>query len=42
MLVSSDEYTAKYMEDNWEVFPEASLKAIFGKVLANAKNFASL
>jgi EF-hand domain-containing protein 1 len=42
MLVSTDEYTAKYMEDNSEAFPEASLAAIFSKVLAPARNFPSL
>jgi hypothetical protein len=42
MLVSTDEYTAKYMEDNCEVFPESSLAGIFGKVLAPARNFPSL
>jgi hypothetical protein len=42
MLASTDEYTAKYMEDNDEVFPEASLKAIMAKITAPAKNFGSL
>ena len=42
MLVSSDEYTAKYMEDNGSVFPEASLDHIFAKILAPAKKFPSL
>lgn len=42
MLVSVDEYTAKYMEDNTEVFPEASLKAIMAKITAPARAFPSL
>jgi hypothetical protein len=28
MLVKADEYTEKYMEDNAEVFPEASLDSL--------------
>lgn len=42
MLVSADEYTEKYMEDNPEVFPEASLDSIVRKIKAPARNFASL
>lgn len=42
MLISSDEYTQKYMEDNGEVFPEASYRAIIEKIKAPAKNYPSL
>lgn len=42
MLISSDEYTEKYMEDNGEVFPEASYRAIIAKIKAPAKNYPSL
>jgi len=28
MLVKADEYTEKYMEDNADVFPEASLDSL--------------
>jgi hypothetical protein len=38
MLVSSDEYTEKYMEDNGEVFPEASYKVIMNKIKAGCKD----
>jgi EF-hand domain-containing protein 1 len=42
MLVSTDEYTAKYMEDNGDVFPEADLQAIYSKIMAGSRKFASL
>ncbi len=42
MLISSDEYTQKYMEDNGEVFPEASHHAIIAKIKAPARNYPSL
>jgi hypothetical protein len=42
MLVSCDEYTEKYMEDNGDVFPEASFRNIVNKIKAPAKNFKSL
>ena len=42
MLISADEYTEKYMEDNSDVFPEASLRSIIGKIKAPAKNFPTL
>ncbi len=42
MLISADEYTEKYMEDNGEVFPEASFRAIIAKIKAPAKNYPSL
>jgi len=28
MLVKADEYTEKYMEDNADVFPEASIESL--------------
>lgn len=42
MLVSCDEYTEKYMEDNSDVFPEASFRSIINKIKAPAKKFSSL
>lgn len=42
MLLSADEYTEKYMEDNSDVFPEASLRAIIEKIKAPAANYPSL
>lgn len=42
MLVSADEYTEKYMEDNSDVFPEASFRAIINKIKAPASRFPSL
>jgi hypothetical protein len=42
LLISSDEYTQKYIKDNGEVFPEASYRAIIAKIKAPAKNYPSL
>lgn len=42
MLVSCDEYTEKYMEDNGDQFPEATYKALMKKIKAPAVNFPSL
>jgi hypothetical protein len=42
MLVSCDHYTEKYMEDNSDVFPEASLANIIRKIKAGAKANESL
>lgn len=42
MLTSSDEYTEKYMQDNGDIFPEASFKAIIAKIKAPAKNYPDL
>jgi EF-hand domain-containing protein 1 len=42
MLTSADEYTEKYMEDNGDVFPEASFRAVIRKIKAGASNFDSL
>lgn len=42
MLMSADEYTEKYMEDNPDNFPEASVEHIFAKIKEGAKDHASL
>jgi hypothetical protein len=42
MLTSSDEYTEKYMQDNGDIFPEASIKAIISKIKAPARNYPNL
>jgi len=42
MLISSDEYTEKYMEDNGDVFPEASFRSIISKIKAPSKDYPSL
>jgi hypothetical protein len=42
MLMSADEYTEKYMEDNHAQFPEASLHHIIEKIKAPARNYPSL
>ena len=42
MLMSSDEYTAKYQEDNGDQFPEASVKSIIRKIQAPAKGYPSM
>jgi len=41
-LVSADEYTEKYMEDNPDQFPEASMDRIILKIKKLSKNYASL
>jgi hypothetical protein len=41
-LVSADEYTEKYMEDNPDVFPEASVDAIMAKIKKPAFKHANL
>ena len=41
-LVSADEYTEKYMEDNPDQFPEASQDKIIMKIKKLASNYASL
>lgn len=41
-LVSADDYTEKYMEDNPDLFPEASIENIIAKIKKLAKNYASL
>ena len=42
MLMSCDEYTEKYMEDNSNVFPEASLTSIINKIKAPARNYPDM
>lgn len=42
MLMSADEYTEKYMEDNEQNFPEASISEVLGKIKAGAKDSANL
>ena len=42
MLISADQYTEKYMEDNADVFPEASTRSILSKIRENGKSFPSL
>mmetsp|Transcript_12989 Transcript_12989/g.17519 ORF Transcript_12989/g.17519 Transcript_12989/m.17519 type:complete len:249 (+) Transcript_12989:1220-1966(+) len=41
-LVSADEYTEKYMEDNPDMFPESDMGQIFNKIKKQARNYASL
>jgi hypothetical protein len=41
-LVKADEYTEKYMEDNGDVFPEASIDSLIQKVKLGAKNYSTL
>lgn len=38
MLMSSDNYTEKYMQDNHEVFPEASTSILMNKIKAGCKD----
>lgn len=42
MLMSADEYTEKYMEDNGGNFPEASVASILEKIKAGAKDTSNL
>jgi len=42
MLMSADEYTEKYMEDNPDIFPEASVEVVLNKIKAGASEHASL
>lgn len=41
-LVSSDNYTEKYMEDNTDQFPESDLSLIVRKIKANAAKYPDL
>ena len=41
-LISADEYTEKYMEDNSDSFPEASLDKILAKIKKPANKYPSL
>ena len=38
-LMKADEYTEKYMEDNSQQFPEASVEHIFQKIVKGANKF---
>jgi hypothetical protein len=40
--MSADEYTEKYMEDNPDQYPEASVEHIFAKIKLGAKEHGSL
>ena len=42
MLCSADQYTEKYMQDNGEVFPEASYKNVIAKIKSGASKFNSM
>lgn len=42
MLCSCDQYTEKYMQDNGEVFPEASYHNLLAKIKAGASKFDSM
>lgn len=42
MLIKADEYTEKYMEDNSNAFPEASIDAILDKIRKGAAKHGSL
>ena len=41
-MLSADEYTEKYMEDNCDVFPESNLDLIISKIKSAARNYPSL
>lgn len=41
-LLKADEYTEKYMEDNSQIFPEASIEHILEKIVKGAKGHANL
>ena len=41
-LLSADEYTEKYMEDNCDNFPESNLDLIISKIKAASRNYPSL
>jgi hypothetical protein len=41
-LISADEYTEKYMEDNTDFFPESSLDNIINKIKKPAVKYPSL
>ena len=42
MLARADEYTEKYMEDNSQIFPEASSDVIIDKIKRGAKEHANM
>lgn len=41
-LLKADEYTEKYMEDNPNEFPQASIEHILEKIIKGARGFSSL
>jgi hypothetical protein len=41
-LLKADEYTEKYMEDNPDIFPQASLNAVVAKIKKGGQAFKSL
>lgn len=41
-LMTPDEYTAKYMEDNPEIFPEANIARVINKIKKGASGYNSL
>ena len=41
-LIKADEYTEKYMEDNPDFFPEASLDRIINKIIKGGQAYPSL
>jgi hypothetical protein len=41
-LLKADEYTEKYMEDNQEQFPQASLGLVINKIKRGASSYKSL
>ena len=41
-LLKADEYTEKYMEDNPEVFPEASMVNVLQKIKKGASAYGTL
>lgn len=41
-LISCDEYTEKYMEDNPDQFPEANIECVLNKIRSLARNYRSL
>lgn len=42
LLNDCDEYTHKYMEDNWDVFPQASFDLVMEKIKSGAACYPSL
>lgn len=41
-MLKADEYTEKYMEDNPDLFPEASLDRVISKIRRNGSAYPSL
>ena len=41
-LISADEYTEKYMEDNFDVFPESNIDLVIRKIKQAASKYPSL